>query len=397
MLSGELLRKKRREKDGHKDPLLQEISLLQEDIMLQISNLRREHEGAEKKRSEIDKVALILGLGPSDRPRPATQADHAANRPGKSRLCAQHSREGQQDDGGGGGVSPKVQTDPQKMFALGTVSADLNFMEHLKNNRPCVQSGGHQVQKKVQQIHGLTPILFFFFPPLSRTSRKRAGRHSLPRLPSRSPLNTMTLETIGAKAVTSPRAPCLIFLITCTAKSTERFVIFFFFLFVFLSFRTRPDVRRAFILSDLRVSSVGSDFQGVRPLDVVVLAGGDSTLHLGLPSTSRQSTCSFWPVRRCLLMMSPGPFQTLDPYERPWAASPTQVGNKAQTEDKQTKPAKGTGSLSYGLPRTRVLPLTFNGLNSEEMDTWLAGERSGSQRMPYACRQGAAFFGVSLV
>uniref|UniRef100_A0A3Q4GR92 Zinc finger protein 318 n=1 Tax=Neolamprologus brichardi TaxID=32507 RepID=A0A3Q4GR92_NEOBR len=66
---GELLRKKRREKDGHKDPLLQEISHLQEEVMAQISNLRKEHEAAEKKRSEIEKVALILGLNPSDRPR----------------------------------------------------------------------------------------------------------------------------------------------------------------------------------------------------------------------------------------------------------------------------------------------------------------------------------------
>ncbi|XP_070832906.1 zinc finger protein 318-like isoform X1 [Chaetodon trifascialis] len=66
---GELLRKKRREKGGHKDPLLQEISHLQEEVMTQISNLRKEHEAAEKKRNEIDKVALILGLSPSDRPR----------------------------------------------------------------------------------------------------------------------------------------------------------------------------------------------------------------------------------------------------------------------------------------------------------------------------------------
>lgn len=69
MFPGELLRKKRREKDGHKDPLLQEISHLQEEVMNQISSLRKEHEAAEKKRSEIEKVALILGLTPSDRPR----------------------------------------------------------------------------------------------------------------------------------------------------------------------------------------------------------------------------------------------------------------------------------------------------------------------------------------
>lgn len=81
-VSGELLRKKRREKDGHKDPLLQEISRLQEEVMGQISNLRKEHEAAEKKRSEIEKVALILGLSPSDRPRktskpPQVQEDQA--------------------------------------------------------------------------------------------------------------------------------------------------------------------------------------------------------------------------------------------------------------------------------------------------------------------------------
>ena len=73
--SGELLRKKRREKDGHKDPLLCEISGLQESVMRQISELRLEHEAAERKRTEIDKVALILGLDPSDRPRRAPAAD----------------------------------------------------------------------------------------------------------------------------------------------------------------------------------------------------------------------------------------------------------------------------------------------------------------------------------
>ncbi|XP_031175084.1 zinc finger protein 318 isoform X2 [Sander lucioperca] len=71
---GELLRKKRREKDGHKDPLLAEIGRLQEDVMGQISSLRREHEAAEKSRNEIEKIALILGLLPSDRPRRAAKA-----------------------------------------------------------------------------------------------------------------------------------------------------------------------------------------------------------------------------------------------------------------------------------------------------------------------------------
>ncbi|KAL2083183.1 hypothetical protein ACEWY4_020956 [Coilia grayii] len=66
---GELLRKKRREKDGHKDPLLMELSRLQEDVMAQISSLRTENEEAEKKLSELEKVALILGLHASERPR----------------------------------------------------------------------------------------------------------------------------------------------------------------------------------------------------------------------------------------------------------------------------------------------------------------------------------------
>lgn len=83
MFSGELLRKKRREKDGHKDPLLQEISHLQEEVMTQISTLRKEHEAAEKKRNEIEKVALILGLSPSDRPRRTSKQteDHDESQP----------------------------------------------------------------------------------------------------------------------------------------------------------------------------------------------------------------------------------------------------------------------------------------------------------------------------
>lgn len=98
--SGELLRKKRREKDGHKDPLLQEISHLQEEVMAQISNLRKEHEAAEKKRSEIEKVALILGLNPSDRPRrtskpPEVQKAEQQTPPQKKKREAERSPEGQ--------------------------------------------------------------------------------------------------------------------------------------------------------------------------------------------------------------------------------------------------------------------------------------------------------------
>lgn len=97
---GELLRKKRREKGGHKDPLLLEISHLQEEVMTQISNLRKEHEAAEKKRSEIEKVALILGLSPSDRPRrsskTAEEQEDGPPPPNKEKREAERSPEGQQ-------------------------------------------------------------------------------------------------------------------------------------------------------------------------------------------------------------------------------------------------------------------------------------------------------------
>lgn len=62
-----MLRKKRREKDGHKDPLLVEVSRLQDNIMKDIAELRQEAEEAEKKQSELDKVAQILGINILDK------------------------------------------------------------------------------------------------------------------------------------------------------------------------------------------------------------------------------------------------------------------------------------------------------------------------------------------
>ncbi|XP_078068269.1 zinc finger protein 318 [Mustelus asterias] len=59
---GELLRKKRREKDGHKDPLLVENGKLQEDIVRQMSLVRKQVEETVKKLSELEKVAQILGV-----------------------------------------------------------------------------------------------------------------------------------------------------------------------------------------------------------------------------------------------------------------------------------------------------------------------------------------------
>uniref|UniRef100_A0A4W3KAN8 U1-type domain-containing protein n=1 Tax=Callorhinchus milii TaxID=7868 RepID=A0A4W3KAN8_CALMI len=57
----ELLRRKRREKDGHKDPLLVENGKLQEDITRQMAVVRQQAEETAKKLSELDKVAQILG------------------------------------------------------------------------------------------------------------------------------------------------------------------------------------------------------------------------------------------------------------------------------------------------------------------------------------------------
>ncbi|TKS65120.1 Zinc finger protein 318 [Collichthys lucidus] len=96
--------KKRREKGGHKDPLLQEISHLQEEVMTQISNLRKEHETAEKKRNEIDKVALILGLSPSERPRRTNklakeQEDELPSPSEKKKRDAERSPDGRQAAG----------------------------------------------------------------------------------------------------------------------------------------------------------------------------------------------------------------------------------------------------------------------------------------------------------
>ncbi|XP_026536617.1 zinc finger protein 318-like isoform X1 [Notechis scutatus] len=59
---GELLRKKRREKDGHKDPLLIEVNRLQDNIAKEIAQLKMNADAAGKKQSELDKVAQILGI-----------------------------------------------------------------------------------------------------------------------------------------------------------------------------------------------------------------------------------------------------------------------------------------------------------------------------------------------
>ncbi|KGL75575.1 Zinc finger protein 318, partial [Tinamus guttatus] len=82
---GEMLRKKRREKDGHKDPLLVEVNRLQENIMKEISELHKESDAAEKKQSELDKVAQILGINIFEKPRkPSVETKDSSEKNSKS-------------------------------------------------------------------------------------------------------------------------------------------------------------------------------------------------------------------------------------------------------------------------------------------------------------------------
>ncbi|XP_006882202.1 PREDICTED: zinc finger protein 318 [Elephantulus edwardii] len=82
---GEMLRKKRREKDGHKDPLLVEVSRLQDNIMKDIAELQQEAEEAEKKQSELDKVAQILGIDIFDKSQKSTNdSKEPTQKPGKA-------------------------------------------------------------------------------------------------------------------------------------------------------------------------------------------------------------------------------------------------------------------------------------------------------------------------
>ncbi|KAM6432629.1 zinc finger protein 318 [Rhynochetos jubatus] len=82
---GEMLRKKRREKDGHKDPLLVEVNRLQENIMKEISELHKESDAADKKQSELDKVAQILGINIFEKPRkPSMETKDSSEKNSKS-------------------------------------------------------------------------------------------------------------------------------------------------------------------------------------------------------------------------------------------------------------------------------------------------------------------------
>ncbi|XP_063094896.1 zinc finger protein 318 isoform X3 [Cavia porcellus] len=91
---GEMLRKKRREKDGHKDPLLVEMSRLQDNIVKDIAELRQEAEEAEKKQSELDKVAQILGINIFDKSQKSSNdSREPTEKPGKAEKSKSPEKE----------------------------------------------------------------------------------------------------------------------------------------------------------------------------------------------------------------------------------------------------------------------------------------------------------------
>ncbi|NXS68472.1 ZN318 protein, partial [Pandion haliaetus] len=79
------LRKQQGTKDGHKDPLLVEVNRLQENIMKEISELHKESDAADKKQSELDKVAQILGINIFEKPRkPSVETKDSLEKNSKS-------------------------------------------------------------------------------------------------------------------------------------------------------------------------------------------------------------------------------------------------------------------------------------------------------------------------
>ncbi|KAJ1148503.1 hypothetical protein NDU88_001333 [Pleurodeles waltl] len=72
---GEMLRKKRREKDGHKDPLLAEVNRVHDYLINEIAALQKQGNAADTKESKLDKVAhaLSIDLGISRNVSPETK------------------------------------------------------------------------------------------------------------------------------------------------------------------------------------------------------------------------------------------------------------------------------------------------------------------------------------
>ncbi|XP_062980304.1 zinc finger protein 318-like isoform X2 [Elgaria multicarinata webbii] len=89
---GEMLRKKRREKDGHKDPLLVEVNRLQENIVKEIAQLKINADAAEKKQSELDKVAQILGINIFEKSRKLSSENKDPSEKNKSEIAKSQER-----------------------------------------------------------------------------------------------------------------------------------------------------------------------------------------------------------------------------------------------------------------------------------------------------------------
>uniref|UniRef100_A0A8D2J901 Zinc finger protein 318 n=1 Tax=Varanus komodoensis TaxID=61221 RepID=A0A8D2J901_VARKO len=89
---GEMLRKKRREKDGHKDPLLVEVNRLQENIVKEIAQLKMSADAAEKKQSELDKVAQILGINIFEKSRKLSSENKDTSEKNKSEFAKSQER-----------------------------------------------------------------------------------------------------------------------------------------------------------------------------------------------------------------------------------------------------------------------------------------------------------------
>lgn len=87
-----MLRKKRREKDGHKDPLLVEVNRLQENIMKEITQLKMSFDAAEKKQSELDKVAQILGINIFEKSRKLSSENKDSSEKNKSENAKPQER-----------------------------------------------------------------------------------------------------------------------------------------------------------------------------------------------------------------------------------------------------------------------------------------------------------------
>nr|XP_060609997.1 zinc finger protein 318-like [Anolis sagrei ordinatus] len=126
---GEMLRKKRREKDGHKDPLLVEVNRLQENIMKEIDQLKMNADAAEKKQSELDKVAQILGINISEKSRKLSSENKDPSEKNKSENAKNQER-----TSGSVKESKTSNEKPQSKSPKSTESSSQPSKQHLQAN-----------------------------------------------------------------------------------------------------------------------------------------------------------------------------------------------------------------------------------------------------------------------